>query len=242
VPLTLAHPAAVLPLRGLGLPLAAMVIGSMVPDIPLFARSLSAYQAAHSLVGILTLDLAAALVVLGFWDLVARDALVDLSPAVVRDRLPATHRLSRREWLLAPLAAVVGSATHVGWDLFTHHGRWGVRHVPWLQEVHGPLRGEQWAQYASGILGLLVVGAACAAHVWRRPVVMPARPRRLPGVVLPGAFAASCVLSGLDGVAYVDHGLHAAAFHAAITGIVAAAGAIVLVTAAWVLARPAVRV
>jgi hypothetical protein len=36
VPLTLSHPAAALPLRRLGLPTAALVAGSMAPDVPLF--------------------------------------------------------------------------------------------------------------------------------------------------------------------------------------------------------------
>lgn len=43
MPVTIAHPAAVLPLRGLGLPLSAMVIGSMAPDLPVFSRSWGIY-------------------------------------------------------------------------------------------------------------------------------------------------------------------------------------------------------
>jgi hypothetical protein len=46
--MTLAHPVAVLPLRRFGLPMAAMVIGSMVPDVPLFLRWSSGYQVSHS--------------------------------------------------------------------------------------------------------------------------------------------------------------------------------------------------
>ena len=34
MPFTLAHPAVVLPLRGLGLPMTALVAGSMAPDLP----------------------------------------------------------------------------------------------------------------------------------------------------------------------------------------------------------------
>lgn len=35
MPFTLAHPAYVLPLRRLGLPVSALAVGSMVPDVPL---------------------------------------------------------------------------------------------------------------------------------------------------------------------------------------------------------------
>ena len=38
MPITFAHPAAVLPLARTGLPLTALAIGSMVPDLPMFVR------------------------------------------------------------------------------------------------------------------------------------------------------------------------------------------------------------
>lgn len=57
MPLTLAHPAAVLPLRRCGLPMAALVIGSMMPDVPLFMRWSSGYQVSHSYTGVFTVHL-----------------------------------------------------------------------------------------------------------------------------------------------------------------------------------------
>lgn len=235
MPVTIAHPAAVLPLRGVGLPLSAMVIGSMVPDLPVFSRSSHTYGYTHSVLGIVTIDLAISLVLLAFWDLWGRDALVDTAPARVRDRLPAHAALTRRSWLLAPVAAVVGSVTHVVWDAFTHEGRWGVRAVPWLREVHGPLRGEQWAQHASGVLGLLVIGATLLA-VLRRPVLDDGRPRRLPAATLPATVAVACLLSVGTFVSRLGAPLDLAAFDAAVVGIVSLAVVLGLVTLAWSLA------
>lgn len=238
MPVTIAHPAAVLPLRGLGLPLSAMVIGSMAPDLPVFSQSWEVYGYTHSLLGILTIDLAVALVLLGCWDLWGRDALVDTAPDLVRRRLPASDRLTLRAWLLAPFAAVVGSVTHVVWDSFTHSGRWGVRMVPWLREQHGPLRGEQWAQYVSGVLGLLVVGLALLAVV-RRAELDDRRPRRLPAATLPVAVVAACALSvGVFVVRLAAEPFGLAAFDAAVAGIVALVVALVAVTLAWVLVGP----
>lgn len=236
MPVTLAHPAAVLPLRGLGLPMSAMVIGSMAPDLPVFSQSWEVYGFTHSVLGILTIDLLLTLGILGFWDRWGRDALVDTSPGRVRERLPAQQRIGRAAWLLAPLAAVVGSITHVLWDAFTHAGRWGVRAVPWLQETHGPLRGEQWAQYGSGVLGLLVIGLALLAVV-RRPVLAVApRARRLPSATLPAAIGVATVISVGTFVARLDDPFGLAAFHAAVAGIVSLAAALALVTLAWTLA------
>lgn len=235
MPVTIAHPAAVLPLRGLGLPLAAMVIGSMAPDLPVFSRSWQTYGFTHSVLGIVTIDLAITLVLLAFWDLWGRDALVDTAPAAVRDRLPARAPLGRRAWLLAPLAAVLGSVTHVVWDAFTHAGRWGVRAVPWLQQVHGPLRGEQWAQHASGVGGILVVGLALLA-VLRRPVLDAGRPRRLPAATLPATVGVACLLSVGTFLSRLGEPVELAAFDAAVVGIVSLAVVLGLVTLAWSLA------
>lgn len=235
MPLTLAHPAAVLPLRRLGLPFSAMAIGSMVPDLPVLAETWHAYGLTHSWLGVLTFDLPAVLVILGFWDFFGRDALVDASPAPVRDRLPARARIGRRGWLLAPLAAVIGSVSHIAWDAFTHEGRWGVRHLSFLQETYGPMRGEQWAQYLSGILGLGIVALAVLHNVHRRPVVDAGRPRRLPAAVLPIGVVAAFVISGSSFVHSRGYGLRDAAFHGAVNGILAMAFLVVALSVVWAL-------
>lgn len=222
MPVTLAHPAAVLPLRGLGLPLSAMVLGSMTPDLPVLGRIWGLYGFTHSLLGIVTVDLALALGLLVFWDRWGRDALVDATPDAVRRRLPERARIGRRAWLLAPAAAVLGSITHVVWDSFTHPDRWGVRQVAWLQETHGPLPGQQWAQFASGIIGLLVVGLALVTHLRRLPAGPP-RPRRLPAATLPAGLGLATAIALGTGLAHLGAGWHAAAFHAAVAGILSLA-------------------
>lgn len=123
MPLTLAHPAAVLPLRWLGVPLTPFVVGSMVPDVPLFARSPAGYAFTHSVPGLLTWAPLAGLLVVALWYGVVRDALVGLSPAAVRARLDPHVRLSVRAWCAVPVGAAVGALTHVAWDELTHPGR-----------------------------------------------------------------------------------------------------------------------
>lgn len=236
MPVTIAHPAAVLPLRGLGLPLSALVIGSMAPDLPVFSQSWGIYGYTHSLAGILTVDLLLTLVLLLGWDRWGRDALVDTSPALVRDRLPGRARIGARAWLLAPLAAVVGSATHVVWDSFTHRGRWGVRTIEWLHQQHGPITGEKWAQHVSGVVGIAVVTLAVVSVV-RRPVLADApRPRRLPALTLPAAVGVASVLSVATFLTGLDQPFEHAAFDAAVVGIVSLGLALAGVTLAWLLA------
>jgi len=52
LPFTLAHPAAVLPLRRTGLVFSALVVGSMAPDFPYFLSVSDAIRWGHSTRGV----------------------------------------------------------------------------------------------------------------------------------------------------------------------------------------------
>ena len=238
MPLTLSHPAAVLPLRRLGLPMTSMVIGSMVLDVPLYLGSRRGYDLAHSPLGVPTVDIVGALLVLGLWFTVLRDPLVDLAPTAIRSRLTPRARLTRRQWLLAPVGALIGGITHVAWDSFTHYDRWGSDHVGWLQRDHLGLAGLKWAQYASGVLGLVVVGWFAVAHLRS---LAPLNVRRPPRVMTPGALVAVVVLAGLTGLASAAWkapvGLHAMAFHGVVNSIIVFVVGGVLVCLAWQVLR-----
>jgi hypothetical protein len=217
------------------MPMAALVLGSMVPDVPVFMGWTRAYRVSHSLTGLFTVDLAGALVLLLGWNVFVRDALVDLAPEEVRARLATRHRLSRRQWLLAPAAVVLGSLTHLAWDAFTHPERWGVLHVAVLREDLGPLPGFKWAQYASGVIGLGVVLWAVLADLRSRPASQPPRRRVLPAPLLPLVVLAAAAYGLVTGLARVRDGLHAVAFHGVVQGLVAAAVGLAFICLAWLL-------
>jgi len=199
VPFTLSHPAAVLPLLGrlplldrLPLPAAGLVAGSMAPDVVYFLPHPVPLRSGltHSAVGLVSLDLllGAALVVL--WLLVRRP-LLSLLPAAVAARLlapvtaPVHAPLGGRPPLLAGLAMVaallLGAASHVGWDAFTHDHGQVVQRLPALQrDLLGPAAGFTVLQYASSVLGLLAISVVL------RRVVAASPPRPLPpGIPVP---------------------------------------------------------
>lgn len=179
MPITFAHPAAVLLFARSGLPLPALVIGSMVPDVPMFLR-VPGYEITHGPWGVLGVDIVLGTVGVALWVLLVRDAFVDLAPEVVRGRLPRRIRFSRRDWWLAPLAACLGALTHVVWDLFTHPDRWGSHHIPWLASKHAGLLGTAWLQHVSSILATGVLVAVVVGHLRTRSYDSPREPRRLP--------------------------------------------------------------
>ncbi len=234
MPFTLAHPAVVPPLRRLGLPVAAMVAGSMAPDLPLFLPGPGGYGATHSLAGLLTVDLAVGLAAVAVWVLLLRDALVDSAPSWVRRRLPARARYSRRQWVLAPLGVIVGAATHVIWDGFTHPGRWGVRQVEWLGDQHGLFQGHEWAQYVSGATGLLVVAVWAYVAVRRSSPgdPLPGAPRLGPAAIL-AVVLGSAAVTATAALARLPQGLHAMAYSGAVAGVVAMVVGALALAAVW---------
>lgn len=207
MPFTGAHPAAVLPLARTGLPLSALVIGSMAPDVPLFVPPLRAgYALTHSAVGVMTVDLVLGLAVVVVWHGVLAPVGAGALPRAARARLGPGRPASLGHVLgdavtasRVALALVVGAVTHVVWDLFTHEGRWGVRVVQVLASDIGPWPAYRWAQYLSGVLGVVVLAVA-VARWWRRAGAGPAGQEfpALP-VAWAGAFWAALLLAGVAG-------------------------------------------
>ncbi len=188
MPFTPCHVAAVLPFVRSPLVPSALVVGSMAPDALYYVIAPTSLTT-HTLAAAVTVDVLIGLALLTFWHGVLRRPAEAAAPAALRERLPQrvpggsspTARTRRAALVLVSLA--VGSLTHVVWDAFTHRGRWGTELVPWLQQVHGPLRGHEWAQHGSTVAGGVVL-AWWVARWWRatprrpvpagRPVVAPA--------------------------------------------------------------------
>ncbi|KRV49219.1 hypothetical protein AQ490_03160 [Wenjunlia vitaminophila] len=206
MPFTVSHAAAVLPLvradgTGRGPLLAsALVAGSFAPDVPFYADTLvgGVYgfgSFTHTPWGLLTVDVLLTAALLALWWLL-REPLLALVPGRYRGGVAAYligTGWRQRSWpALAGafwLSAVVGAATHVGWDSFTHEGRAGVRAFPTLERtaVGHPLH--RWAQYGGSALALGLI-AWCGARAVRRLSQTPV-PERVPRLS-PGGSALAC--------------------------------------------------
>jgi hypothetical protein len=167
---------AVLPLQRLGLPLSALVVGSVAPDAPVYLPVGLSYRLTHSGPGI-AVDVVIGLALLWLWNALLRDAVVDLT-SPLRERAPAQGRLGRRAWLLAPLGLAVGAATHVLWDSATHDWGFVVRGLPALQADAGPFPVYTWLQIGSTIVGSVVMVAYGVLRLRRStPATRPAAVR-----------------------------------------------------------------
>ncbi|MFD0164343.1 DUF4184 family protein [Streptomyces decoyicus] len=178
MPFTLSHAAAVLPaIRRTGaargpLVASALVAGSFAPDMTYYADTLvpgamEFGEVTHSLPGVLTVDVLVTAALVGGW-LLLREPLLALLPRAWRS--PVHTLLRGRPWKprgpgeLAALvgwfllSAVLGAASHVVWDAFTHPGRWGTRLVPGLDGMAGGLPVCTYLQYGTSALALTAMG------------------------------------------------------------------------------------
>lgn len=182
MPVTFAHPIAVAPLARSGLPLAALVIGSMVPDSALFFRAIPGLDALllrlgnpalpsvlqmreilHSPVGVLTIDVLIGLVYLALWWLLLRPAYRDALTKRLRGRTHA-QPTGLRPWLLVVPALMIGGLTHIAWDQVTHPYSWLGQRVDLLQSTVAGFHVATVLHYGTGLLGL----AAVAYWLFRR--------------------------------------------------------------------------
>lgn len=196
MPFTPSHAVVALPFVRTPLVPAAIAVGAMAPDLPLFLRlGTRGSSMTHSFAWVpLTVILALGLLLV--WRLVLRPAARELLPDPVARRLPTAWEqpasATLRETFVGPkpgrawatagallVSLLLGVLSHLVWDGFTHEDRFGSDLIPVIGRTWGDIAGTVWLQNASSGFGLLVL-AACAL-VWFRRASVGERPhRRLP--------------------------------------------------------------
>jgi uncharacterized protein DUF4184 len=174
VPLTIAHPVAAIPLRRplgrLGV-LTALVIGSIMPDVPLFLPVSLNRNLTHSAFGLLWFCLPVGVLSYLLYDRVLDRPLRALMPEALQRRLPPSLDGARPPvWAPAVLVSLlVGAATHAAWDSFTHGGDAGVGE--WLPVLETRLfRVSGYTVYVFSVLqhaSSAVGTAVLALWIWR---------------------------------------------------------------------------
>jgi hypothetical protein len=182
VPFTPSHVAAILPFARTPLPPAGLAIGAMMPDLFYYVPLDVPRGFTHSWLGVVTVDLAFALVLFFLWEFVFRAPVIDFAPGWVRSRMSTRYRMPSTLKGLGTFAALliaavlVGSATHVVWDSLTHAGP--VVDALRLDATAGPLPLHKWGQHVSSAVGALALVLFTLVW-WRRTEPHPAPATRL---------------------------------------------------------------
>jgi hypothetical protein len=142
MPLTFAHPAAVLPAKYLPekwVSMTGLIIGSITPDFEYFIRMKVESIYSHTWIGMFWLDLPLSLLLTFIYHSIVRNPFICNSPLFLKRRL---SRYMHFKWLdyfmhnffKVIICLLVGIATHIFWDGFTHPHAEFVKMIPFLKE------------------------------------------------------------------------------------------------------------
>jgi hypothetical protein len=204
MPFTFSHVAAVLPLlrrRPSRWSATGLIAGSMAPDFEKFMRLGAHNDHSHSLASLLYFSCPVALGLAFLFHGVVRRPLLAHLPHVLHRRLSRYQHLAwgpyfRRRYGRVLLSIVLGGATHLVWDSFTHRRGELVQLLPGLRavwhvgRVYAP--GFVMVNALSTLLGLLLLALAMG----QLPPVAAPRPPALARVLfwlLAGVVAAGVV-------------------------------------------------
>ena len=223
MPFTVAHAAAVLPLNHKHqLPMAALMIGSMAPDFGYFFSHEISRALTHSFAGLFLFALPAGLSVWLFYVAILEKATITLLSDRWHTRFAHTEPFTWSLIARACVAIVLGAATHVLWDAFTHRGTFVTNAFPALL---GPTPGFSWLPIYHLLHGLSsVVGlgllAFWARHLHRLPARSLIRPYTISERARIGAIwflgSVTLIVGLLHWLPYVQRRYDAQLFSAAV--------------------------
>ncbi|MFI2741639.1 DUF4184 family protein [Zhouia sp. PK063] len=169
MPFTFSHPAIVLPFLKFSkkwFSATGLIIGSMVPDFEYFIRMKVFSIYSHTLLGIFWFDIPlAVLLYIIFYQIVCTPLVYNL-PYFLRSRSNALLSFDWKNymttyWPAVLISMLIGTASHLLWDSFTHaHGYFVMRfsiltHSVTLFHHHFPLY--KLLQHGSSLCGIIVI-------------------------------------------------------------------------------------
>jgi len=169
MPFTPAHPAIILPLiRSRYLSATGLVIGSLAPDFEYFFKMSVSSEYSHTLAGLFYFDLPVTLFVsLLFHSVVKKNFIYNL-PMFFQKRFQVMLHVDflkylKDHWLIFVISALLGAASHIFWDSFTHNNAYFVRTLPFYKGTYVPYDGVKYPlfyalQHISTAFGLTIVG------------------------------------------------------------------------------------
>lgn len=136
MPLTIAHPAVVIPLKKVGLPLSALIIGSVVPDFEFFLRITPTRIIAHTFPGVFLFCLPVGLMLYFLFHLIIKKPVLSLLPSAHQSRILHNSKSLKTfplcHFLKIISALLLGIFSHLLLDSITHENSFFTAHLPFL--------------------------------------------------------------------------------------------------------------
>jgi Domain of unknown function (DUF4184) len=144
--------------------MSALVVGCLAPDFEYFLGRHGTFG--HTWTGMFALDLPLGLAALWLFHRYAKEPLVACLPEGARERLdpgpPSLSINSPSHFVMVVFSILVGIATHLFWDAFTHPRFWLYDHWHFLRRtaslpLFGPRPWYGMLQYFSSAFGIVVI-------------------------------------------------------------------------------------
>jgi hypothetical protein len=168
MPFTPAHPAIILPLiRSRYFSATGLIAGSMSPDFEYFFKMSVSSVHSHTVAGLLYFDLPVTILISLLFHLVVKKNLIYNLPLHIQKKFQALLEtdfikyLKEHFWIFL-MSALLGAASHIFWDSFTHNNSFFVQTLPFYKGTHIPFEGVRYPlwyalQQISTATGLTVV-------------------------------------------------------------------------------------
>lgn len=169
MPFTFSHPAIILPLVKLPknwISLTGLVIGSMTPDFEYFLRMQVKSSYSHTIDGLFWFDLPLGILLAFVFHNLVRNRLFDQLPLFFKSRFSGFKDFDwnshfKKNWPVILISALVGAASHLFWDSFTHQTGYFVQLIPVLSKTveifHIQIPVFKILQHSSSIFGGLFI-------------------------------------------------------------------------------------
>jgi hypothetical protein len=169
MPFTFSHPAIVLPLTYLPkrwFSLTGLIIGSMTPDFEYFLRMKIQSLYSHTINGLFWFDLPLGIILAFIFHLLVRNTLFGNLPYFINSRLSEYKSFQwtyyfKHHWLVVCISVLIGAASHLLWDSFTHQHGYFVAAIPQLTQKVTLLGKDVFLfkilQHGSTLIGTIVI-------------------------------------------------------------------------------------
>jgi hypothetical protein len=140
MPFTFSHPALVLPATYLPpryYSLTGLIIGSLTPDFEYFIRMKIQSSYGHTISGLFYFDLPLGILLAFIFHYIVRNSLFKNLPGLIQNRLSTFldfnwNQYFLKKWFVVSISILVGAASHLLWDSFTHRSGYFVGTIPFL--------------------------------------------------------------------------------------------------------------
>jgi Domain of unknown function (DUF4184) len=169
MPFTFSHPAIVLPVTYLPkkwYSLSGLIVGSITPDFEYFIRMKDYSKYSHTWNGLFWFDLPLGLILIFIFHNIVRDIFIGYLPFSLNIRLSSFSKFNwnkyfQRNIIVVLISLIVGIASHLFWDSFTHAGGYFAKAIPILRDPVNILNHEVYGatilQYVSSVFGGIVL-------------------------------------------------------------------------------------